>query len=137
MKKKLPATLAEWREQQTKPKRGRVKQRKGEMNKTEAAYAAVLEASRRTNAIAAYWFEAVTFKLGPDCRYTPDFLVQDMDGYLEIHEVKAGEPNDSGNIVPLWEDDAAAKVRMAAGKFPFRFRVAFLYKGNWGWKEIE
>lgn len=117
-------------------KRGRVRPRKGEMNKTEAAYAAQLELSRRTNAIAMYWFEGITLKLGPDCRYTPDFLVQDMDGFLEIHEVKAGTPNDAGTIVPRWEDDAAVKVRMAAGIFPFRFVVAFVYEGVWHWKEI-
>jgi hypothetical protein len=85
--------------------------RPGVMNSLEAEYAALLEIRRRTDTdVAWYAFEAVTLKLAKDLRYTPDFLVMRMDGMLECHETKG-----------YWQDDALAKIKMAAEKFPFRF----------------
>lgn len=82
----------------------------GTMNKTEAAYAAHLEGLKILEQIVWYVFEAITFKLAKDCRYTPDFLVMLPTGLLEVHEVKA-----------FWADDARVKIKVAAEKFPFRF----------------
>jgi len=92
--------------------RGRLARHKsGEMNKTEAAYAAdVLEPRRLTGEIVSYWFERFTFKLADDCRYTPDFVVMLASGELECHETKG-----------FWADDAKVKIRVAASLFPFRF----------------
>jgi len=90
--------------------RGRTARRTpGTMNKSEARYADVLAALRLEGKVAAYWFEAFTFKLAPDTRYTPDFVVMLPDGTLEIHEVK-------GHM----EDDAWVKLKVAASLFPFR-----------------
>ena len=134
---KLPSALKELAEWQKPRARGKRRHTPGVMNKTEAAYAEVLDASYRTNAIAWYGFEAITLKLGPDCRWTPDFLVIDMDGYIEFHEVKAGYVNASGKVVARVEDDAAVKLRLAPGQFPFfRFRLAWLYRGTWEWRDI-
>lgn len=92
--------------------RGRFTRHKsGEMNKTEAAYAAdVLEQRKQAGEIVSYWFERFTFKLADDCRYTPDFVVMLASGELECHETKG-----------FWADDAKVKIRVAASLFPFRF----------------
>ena len=56
--------------------------------------------------------EPLTFKLARSCRYTPDFIVQLPDGTIEAHEVKIH----TGSKL-LAEDDAKAKIRVAAEKF--------------------
>ena len=61
-----------------------------EMNKTEEKYAWLLEVRRRAGEITRYDFGKVTFKLGDDCRYTPDFMVVRSDLVIEFHEVKGG-----------------------------------------------
>lgn len=81
------------------------------MNRTESSYALELEARKHAGEIAEWYYEAVTFKLGNVCRYTPDFLVVLPDGRLELHEVKGH-----------WRDDAKVKLRVAADKFPFTFK---------------
>lgn len=99
------------REHWTKFVRGRTTPR-GEMNKTEAEYFRHLEGRKLLGEVIWYGFEAITFKLGKDCRYTPDFVVQLSDGMLEAHEVKG-----------FWADDAKVKIRLAAEKFPFAFKA--------------
>lgn len=106
----------------------RGRRKAGEMNKTEAAYASHLEGRKLLGEVIWFAFEAVTFKLAADCRFTPDFIVQLADGVLEVHEAKG-----------FWADDAKVKIRIAADKFPFRFvavkRIA--KKDGGGWKEQE
>ena len=93
--------------------RGRgVRRQPGTMNRTEAAYALALELRKHTGEVAWYAFEAMTFKLAKDTRYTPDFVVMLADGSIELHEVKG-----------FFEDDAKVKVKVAASMFPFVFRL--------------
>lgn len=115
-----------------------VRHQPGAMNKTEAAYSLVLQVKKAAGDVLEFWFEGLTLKLGPDCRYTPDFVVQRADGSLELHEVKAGIV-ESDKVKPLWKDDSAVKVRTAADKFPFRFLVVFQAPDAHGgdWREIE
>ena len=82
----------------------------GEMNKTEAAYNSILEGRVKLGNVVEYHYESITFKLGPDCRYTPDFIVLAADDVLEAHEVKG-----------FWADDARVKIKVAAQTFPLRF----------------
>lgn len=100
----------------------------GEMNKTEAAYAEHLEGQRVLGIIEWWAFEAVTFRLAKDCRYTPDFLVMLASGVLECHETKG-----------FWADDAKVKIKCAAEKFPFRFVAVkrLPKKHGGGWQEQE
>lgn len=91
------------------------------MNKTEAAWAAVLEAQRVAGALREWHFEALTLKLAHDCRYTPDFLVIRADGTVELHEVKG-----------FWRDDAKVKTRVAARLYPFPI-LAVSRDGRTGW----
>jgi len=93
----------------------------GIMNSTEKAYAQILELQKANGTIKGWWFEAMTFKLGSDCRYTPDFMVQMPSDEIEFHEIKGG----------VWRDDSRVKLRMAADKFPFRFRGYTLVKKHW------
>lgn len=84
----------------------------GQMNKLEAAYAERLRIQQAAGEIAEFAFEAVTLKLAADCRLTPDFFVVMPDGVVEFHETKG-----------FMEGDAAVKLRVAADKFPFRFKL--------------
>lgn len=98
----------------------------GVMNKTERRYADLLFARQHASEVADYWFEAVTFKVAHDTRYTPDFLVQLMDGTLECHEVKG-----------FRRDDAMVKIRTAAAMFPFRFVLVEADGKGWKFTEIQ
>lgn len=82
----------------------------GVMNKTEAAYAATLEARKQAGEMAWYSFEAIKFRLADCTFYTPDFAVMLASGQLEAHEVKG-----------FWTDDARVKIKCAAEKFPIGF----------------
>ena len=91
------------------------------MNKTEQKRAIDLEAMKRTGQIAQWWYEKWTFKLADDLRYTPDFIVQKMDGTLEAQEVKGH-----------WREDARLKIKMFVEQFPFPTRAYILLKnGSW------
>lgn len=98
------------------------------MNNTEAAYEGHLALLKKAGQIAEYWYEAFTFKLGPDCRYTPDFVVQLPDGELECHEVKG-----------FWRDDALVKIKVASHMYPFRYIAiqAIAKRDGGGWKIRE
>lgn len=82
----------------------------GSMNKTEAAYAALLEQQRIAGEVAWYRFEGLKLRLADNTFYSPDFAVMRADGLMECHEVKG-----------FWRDDARAKIKIAADLYPFRF----------------
>jgi hypothetical protein len=96
------------------------------MNKTEAAYAWVLEAQKLTGEILSYKFGVITLRIGDDCRYTPDFFVVNKELCLELHEVKG-----------FMRDDALVKIKAAAARYPFVFKVARLQKGQWTMETIK
>ena len=108
--------------------RTRVKRKPGEMNKTEKAYSDFLAARTLSGSdVNAYWFESVTFKLGHDTRYTPDFLVQMADGSLECHDTKGWDT----------EPAAAVKERVSSSMFPlFVFKEVRKVDGRWVEKVI-
>ena len=85
--------------------------RQSGMNKTEARYADLLTIAKGAGEILDWKYEAVTFKLGPDLRYTPDFFVVNVDWEVEFHETKGG----------FIREDAWQKLKTAAGMFDFRF----------------
>lgn len=101
----------------------------GTMNKTEAAYAALLEAQKAAGEVAWYKFEAIKLRLADNTFYTPDFAVMLRSGALEMHEVKG-----------FWTDDGRVKIKVAADMHPFRF-VAIRPKakkdgGGWAVEEF-
>lgn len=86
------------------------------MNKTEAAYASLLEIKKRAGEIQDYCYEKVKFRLADNTYYTPDFFVLDKDGYIELHEVKG-----------YLREDARDKFKVAADQYPW-FRWVMLRK---------
>ncbi|MDN2676729.1 DUF1064 domain-containing protein [Janthinobacterium sp. SUN033] len=100
----------------------------GAMNKTEAAYAQTLEQRKAAGEVAWYRFEGLKFRLADNTFYTPDFAVLLAGGALEAHEVKG-----------YWQDDARAKIKIAADMYPLRFVAvqALPKKAGGGWKVEE
>lgn len=82
----------------------------GTLNKTEQAYAGVLELMKHAGSVRWYKFEGLKLRLADNTFYTPDFAVMAEDGVIECHEVKG-----------FWQDDARAKIKIAADMYPFRF----------------
>lgn len=99
----------------------------GQMNKTEQAYDAHLEALQHAGQVRWRKFEGLKLRLADNTFYTPDFAVMAADGVIECHEVKG-----------FWQDDARAKIKVAADLYPFRFIAvkARTKKSGGGW-EVE
>jgi len=95
------------------------------MNKTEAAYAVTLDARRHAGEVAWFKFEGIKLRLADNTFYTPDFAVMLANGALEMHEVKG-----------FWQDDARAKIKIAADLYPLQFLAiqANAKKDGGGWK---
>lgn len=101
----------------------------GQMNQTESAYAECLQALKLTGEILDWKFEAVTFKLASDVRYTPDFMVMYADCTIEFVDSKGGGPIDPKSIV---------KARCAAEMFwMFKFVIEQRLPKKAGWKRTE
>lgn len=102
----------------------------GSMNKTEAAYDAHLALQQHAGQIQWRKFEGLKLRLADNTFYTPDFAVMAADGVIECHEVKG-----------FWQDDARAKIKVAADLYPFRF-LAVRAKpkkegGGWAMESFE
>lgn len=99
----------------------------GAMNKTEQAYDQHLALLQHAGQIAWRRFEGLKLRLADNTFYTPDFAVMAADGVIECHEVKG-----------YWQDDARAKIKIAADQYPFRFIAikARAKKEGGGW-EVE
>jgi len=107
-----------------KPKRGRYGHarrnpaNRGQMNKLEIAYAGHLEGRKMLGEITWYEYEAMRLKLAekspsrPALFWSPDFALVTCTGLIELHEIKGFQ--DAATI---------AKIKVAADKFPFVFRL--------------
>ena len=94
----------------------------GKMNKTEAAYARWLQSKVNDGTLAGWWFEGIKLRVADGtCWWSADFLVQGVDGSLEIHDVKGGPT----------EDDALVKSKVIATQFPFPVFEVRAGKGGW------
>ncbi|TAL90925.1 MAG: DUF1064 domain-containing protein [Candidimonas sp.] len=82
----------------------------GVMNRTEAAYAQLLEQRKQAGEVLWFKFEGIKLRLADNTFYSADFFVMLASGELEAHEVKGH-----------WLDDARAKIKIAADMYPFRF----------------
>lgn len=91
----------------------------GVMNKTEAAYAAHLEARQHIGEVLWFRFEGMKLRLADRTFYTPDFAVIVASGSLELHEVKG-----------FMEEDANVKIKAAASQYPFVIRLVRKAKGG-------
>lgn len=99
----------------------------GQMNRTEEAYARLLDTLIACKDVLWWKFEGVKLRLAANTFYSPDFLVLRSDGALECHEVKGH-----------WQDDARVKIKVAASIYPFKFIAAQpVSKKAGGWKVEE
>lgn len=99
----------------------------GQLNKTEASYGQELEARKIAGEVLWYKFEGLKLRLADNTFYTPDFAVMLADNTIECHEVKG-----------FWQDDARAKIKIAADLYPFRFiAVKAQSKKNGGGFSVE
>lgn len=100
----------------------------GTLNKTERAYEALLKSWQHAGLVAWFKFEGVKLRLADNTFYTPDFAVMMADGRMEMHEVKG-----------FWQDDARAKIKIAADMYPFRFVAVKpkAKKDGGGWDKEE
>lgn len=94
------------------------------MNKTEEAFARLLNNAVKTGEILRWHFEHLTFKLAPNTRYTPDFLAVLPSNKWHIFEIK-------GHL----EDDAAVKFKTVCDKFP-EISFQMIRKKKEGWETI-
>lgn len=106
--------------------KGRLKA--GVMNKTESRYCQYLDNLRHSGQLAWYAFEGVKFRLANACFYTPDFAVLLPDGELQCHEIKGSRA--------IIQDDAKAKIKIAAELYPVRFFLVFPDKYG-GWEVVD
>ncbi|KAJ8136940.1 hypothetical protein OY671_009847, partial [Metschnikowia pulcherrima] len=79
-------------------------------NATEREYGALLELRRVAGEVAWFKFEGLKSRRADNTCYTPDFAVMLHTGESECHEVKG-----------FWQDDARAKIKIAADLYPFAF----------------
>lgn len=82
----------------------------GQMNKTEAEYYTLLGNRKFAGEISWIKFEGLKLRLADNTFYTPDFAVMLTNGSMQLHEVKGH-----------WQDDARAKIKIAADLYPFEF----------------
>jgi hypothetical protein len=92
----------------------------GHMNKLEARYAGHLDLLKMSGQLKQWWFEAIALRIGQRCFWHPDFLIEQKDGRLELHDTK-------GHV----KDDALVKAKAIASKFPFPVYHVKWIKGQW------
>jgi hypothetical protein len=97
----------------------------------EADYADLLEASRIAGEILGWWYEPLTLHLGGEAgtrggvKYKIDFLVLLVSLELEVRETKG-----------FWRRGERERLKLAAAKFPFRFRAVTREDGVWRYEEF-
>lgn len=97
------------------------------INRTEARYAERLRLKELAGEILWWRPKSIKLRLADATFITIDFAVMAQDGTLELHEVKGG----------IAEDDAWAKIKIAAEQFPFRFAIARERRGAWDVRYLD
>lgn len=99
------------------------------MNKTEAAFALILEARKRAGEITRYEWEGVTLRWPDGLTYSPDFVVWGWNASMEnpVYPITMIETKNA------WiEGDALVKFRAARANWSeFVFELHQLKKGTW------
>ncbi|WP_429565724.1 hypothetical protein [Paraburkholderia sp. MM6662-R1] len=103
---------------------------KNRMNRTETAYAALLEQRRLAGDILAWDFHPFNVRLATNTFYEIDWLVIAADRGVEIHETKGGLTTDKGQV----------KLKLCGERLPYfrMFKVTRLpKKAGGGWRVLE
>jgi hypothetical protein len=92
-------------------------------NKTEIRFENdYLKPMRHAGEIGEYKFEAITLKLAPGLRYTPDYSTVTAAGVTVFYEIKGA----------ILKDDAIVKFKMAPSIFPhYEFYLCQWKGGEW------
>lgn len=90
-------------------------------NKSEARLHEHLADAKRAGSIRDFWWEPLKLRLAGNTSYRIDFLVQRSDGSLAALEFKG-----------RMEDDAAVKLKVAVGGFPW-LDFYLVYRDGGGW----
>lgn len=103
------------------------RKKKGEMNATEQKFANYLRTLEITGDVLWWKHEGIKLQLADRTTLTVDFNVMLADGLLVMYDVKGAKA--------IIEDDAKAKMKIAAEHYPFVFRYAFprTQKDGGGW----
>lgn len=101
----------------------------GERNKTEEAYERHLEALKFAGKVLWFRFEGIKLRLADNTFLSVDFAVMAANGQMEMHDVKGGRA--------VFQDDAKAKMKIAADNYPFVFKVAFPKDRKFSGWEVE
>lgn len=100
---------------------------KGTMNKTEGAYAELLERRRLAGEILDWKFHPLRVRLADNTYYEVDFMSLDADMLITMHETKGGFTTDKGQM----------KIKLCAEVLPW-FRMVkatkLSKKEGGGWK---
>lgn len=105
--------------------------KRGVMNKTEAAYANILEIRKLAGEIIEWAFEKDRFILAKRTTYTPDFRITHKDRTLEFVDVKGGQGATATSIT---------KIKVCAEQnreFVFSVEKKLSKKQGGGWKRTE
>ena len=99
----------------------------GEMNKTEQAFAQLLELKRHAGEVLWWKFEGIKLVLADRTSITVDFAVMAADCRLFMIDVKGAKA--------IFSDDARAKMKIAAAMYPFCFQAVYpkSKKDGGGW----
>jgi isocitrate dehydrogenase kinase/phosphatase len=95
------------------------------MNRTEAAYAELLERMKLDGVVTRWWFESVRLRLAHRTTYTPDFCVLLSSGVTRFVEIKG-----------FLREDAAIKFKFAREAFP-QWEFIMLRKVKGGWSQVN
>lgn len=99
---------------------------RSKMNKTEEAYAQVLEARLRSGQIRMWEFQGMKLRLADGAYYTPDFFVVTVDDLIELHETKG-----------FMREAARVRLLVAASKYPFTFKLVRKVKGLFSISDVK
>ena len=100
----------------------------GEMNKTEARFAQLLELERYAGRVQWWKFEGIKLMLAKNTSLTVDFAILPETDILTLIDVKGSKA--------MVTDDARAKMKIAAELYPFVFKLAYPRPKGEGW-DIE
>lgn len=107
----------------------------GSMNKTEAAYARLLEARRVAGEVAWWAFEPLSLRLAKGSSYSPDFVHVESDGLIVCTETK-------GTAGWSLDSESRTKWKACGERYPlFAFRAATARRkadgGGWDHEEYQ
>lgn len=100
--------------------------RRGQMNKTEASFARLLESRRSRGEIRDFEFEAVKLHLGEGAYYTLDFLVRENDDRVTLVEIKGAK---------IWSRDSV-RFKVAVGKYSWLYRFELWQRASGEWSQL-